>query len=218
MIAMGKSFTAAMVCFGCICQVTAQAQENLPSNWDSPDAPCAQYDNLRSRVLGNIGVKIDVNRAWAKAFRRALKFWNSVLLVNFHEERSLNACSIRIVSGSPEILNNAILARSQLIGRMNFRGKIAVSPGSAKEMNSVSIYAAAVHELGHILGLKHNASSRSIMYFLNVDGAECLDREDILELSAYHELRPATISEVRIQAAQPNMTTVSRSEPSGGLE
>ena len=125
-----KSFATAIICFGSICRVTAQAQENLPSNWDSPDAPCAQYDNLRNRVLGNIGVKIDVNRAWAKAFRRALKFWNSVLLVNFHEERSLNACSIRIVSGSPEILNNAILARSQLIGRVNFRGKIAVSPRS----------------------------------------------------------------------------------------
>jgi hypothetical protein len=178
----------------------------------------AQYDNLRSRVLGNIGVKIFVNRAWANAFRRALKFWNSVLLVNFHEERSLNACSIRIVSGSPEILNNAILARSQLIGRVNFRGKIAVSPRSAKEMNSAAIYATAVHELGHMLGLKHNPNSRSIMYFLDVDGDQCLDREDILELSAHHELRPATISEIPIQAVQPKTATVSRSEPSGGLE
>lgn len=139
-------------------------------------------------------------------------------MVNFHEETSLNACSIRIVSGSPDVLNHAIVARSQVIGRVNFRGKIVVSPGSAKEMSSAAIYAAAVHELGHMLGLKHNASSRSIMYFLNVDGDECLDREDILELSAHHELRPATISEIPIQAVQPKMATVSRSEPSGDLE
>jgi hypothetical protein len=214
---MGKSLAAAIICFDCIFRVAAQAQDKLPLNWDSPDAPCAQYDNLRSRVLGNIGVKIDVNRPWANAFRRALQFWNSVLVVNFHEERSLDTCGIRIVNGGRDILNHGILARSQLIGRGNFRGKIAVSPGSAKEMNSAAIYAAAVHELGHMLGLKHNPSSRSIMYFFSVDGDEYLDRGDILELSAYHELRPATISEIPIQAVQLKMATAARSEPAGGL-
>lgn len=203
---MGKLFIAGILCFGCICRSTAQAQENLSSNWDSPDAPCGQYDNLRSRVLGNIGVKIDVNRAWADAFRRALKFWNSVLVVNFHEERSLNGCSIRIVNGSTDILHHVILARSQFIDWLNFRGKIAVNPGPAKEMNSAALYAAAVHELGHMLGLKHNRSSRSIMYFLNVDGSEYLDREDILELRALHELRSTTISEIPIEAVQPRMS------------
>ena len=58
-------------------------------------------------------------------------------------------------------------------------------------MNSAEIYAAAVHEIGHILGLKHNASSRSVMYFLDLDGTEILDGEDILELSRRHQLRPA---------------------------
>jgi Matrixin len=213
---MARSLVAAIMCFGCVCQLTAHAQVNLPSNWGSPDEPCAQYDSLRNRVLGNIGVKIDVNGAWAEAFRWAFRFWNSVLVVNFHEERSLSACSIRIVSGSPEILNHAIVARSQIVGWANFRGKIAVSPGSAEEMNSAEIYAAAVHELGHMLGLTHNASRESIMYFLNVDGTEHLDCEDILELSAHHELRPATDSEIPIQAVQQKMVVVSRSEPVGG--
>jgi hypothetical protein len=217
MIAMGKSFTAAIVCFGCICRVTAQAQESLRSNWDSPDAPCAHYDNLRSQVLGDIGVKIDVNRPWANAFRRALKFWNSVLVADFHEEKSLNACSIRIIGGSPDILSHAIVARSQLAGSPNFLGKIAVRMDSAKEMDSTARYAVAVHELGHILGLKHNPSSRSIMYFLNVDSTERLDREDIVELSALHELRPTTIAEIPVQTVQPELAVVPGSEPGGGL-
>jgi len=191
---MGRSFAAVIICLGCICEVTVHAQENLPSNWASPDPPCAQYDNLRSRVLGNIGVKIDLNGAWADAFRRALEFWNSVLVVNFHEEGGLSACSIRIVNGSPHILNHGIVARSQIIGWANFRGKIAVNPGSARVMNSAALYATAVHEFGHILGLTHKPSSRSIMYFLNVDGTEWLEREDILELSAQHELRPANVA------------------------
>ena len=61
-------------------------------------------------------------------------------------------------------------------------------------MNSAEIYATAVHELGHMLGLKHNANSRSIMYFLDVDGTEVLDGQDILELSRLHTLRPAILA------------------------
>ena len=44
-----------------------------------------------------------------------------------------------------------------------------------------------------MLGLKHNASSHLVMYFLNVDGSEVLDREDILALSACHKLRMAVV-------------------------
>lgn len=112
-----------------------------------------------------------------------------MLVVNFHEETNLSACAVRVINGGPDILNNGVIARSQLIGRNNFRGKIIVSPEAAKAMNCAEIYGAAVHELGHTLGLKHNASSRSIMYFLNVNGTEILDSEDIQDLSSRHMLR-----------------------------
>jgi hypothetical protein len=48
--------------------------------------------------------------------------------------------------------------------------------------------AVAVHELGHMLGLNHNASVLSVMYFLNVKGTEVLDGKDILDLSSHHKL------------------------------
>jgi predicted Zn-dependent protease len=49
-------------------------------------------------------------------------------------------------------------------------------------MSCSEIHGATVHELGHILSLKHNASSRSIMYLLNVNGTGVLDSKDILDL------------------------------------
>jgi Matrixin len=178
----------------CACQVPSRAVEERRSNWTSVDAPCAKYDRLRKPLLGSIGVKIDVNGPWAEGFRRALRFWNTVLAVNFHEETNLGACSVRIINGGPDILNHAIVARAQITEWANFQGKIAVNPGSAKEISSAEIYAAAVHELGHMLGLKHNASIHSVMYFLDVDGTESLDSKDVLDLSMHHKLRPAIIS------------------------
>ena len=142
---------------------------------------------------------------WADGFRRALRFWNTVLDANFHQETNLSACSVRIIDGDPDIVNRTIAARSQITDRANFQGKIAVNLAAAKDMNSAEIYASAVHELGHILGLKHNGSSRSVMYFLNLHGGEVLDAEDILELSRRHALQPA-ISEkdfLPIQATGP---------------
>jgi Matrixin len=164
------------------------AEEKSQSNWTSADKPCARYGDMRRPVLGDIGVKIDANEPWADGFRKALCFWNDVLAANFHEETNLSACAIRVINGGPDILNNGIVARSQLTGRNNFRGKIAVSPGAATAMSTDEVYVAAVHELGHMLGLKHNASSRSVMYFLNLNGAEILDSKDILDLSSHHKL------------------------------
>jgi hypothetical protein len=178
----------------CACQIPSRALEDRQSNWTSVDAPCAKYDSLRKPLLGNIGVKIDINSPWADGFRQALRFWNTVLTANFQEEADLGACSVRIVDGGPDILNDAIVARAQITERANFQGKIAVNPGSAKEMTRAEIYAAAVHELGHMLGLKHNANIHSVMYFLDIDGTESLDSKDVLDLSTHHKLRTPIIS------------------------
>jgi hypothetical protein len=175
---------------GCVCQVPSRAIEDRRSNWTSVDAPCGKYDRLREPLLGTIGVKIDVSGPWAEGFRRALRFWNAVLAADFHEETNLGACSVRIIDGGPDILNRAIVARAQITEWADFQGKIAVNPGSAKEMSSTELYAAAVHELGHMLGLKHNVNIHSVMYFLDVDGTESLDSKDVLDLSMHHKLRP----------------------------
>src|SRR5271165_969246 len=169
--------SAIVMCLLCASPVTTSLLEERQSNWISADAPCARVDDLRNSILGNIGVKIDAAEPWAHEFRRALSFWNTVLDANFHEEANLNACTIRIVNGGPDVLMKAVAARSQFTEWDNFRGKIAVSSAAVKEMDSVEMYAVAVHELGHMLGLKHNASSRSIMFYFNVSGTEVLDNK-----------------------------------------
>ena len=58
---------AIAVWLGCACQVTSRAQESPGSNWTSVDEACARYDNWRNRVLGNIGVRIDVKGPWEMA-------------------------------------------------------------------------------------------------------------------------------------------------------
>ena len=170
------------------------ASQPRQSNWKSPDAPCANFDDLRKPLLRNIGVKIDTAEPWADGFRRALRFWNTVLAANLHEEADLCVCNIRIVDGAPDIFDHAIAARSQLTDWANFSGMIAVSQAAAKDMNSAEIYATAVHEIGHMLGLKHNVNIHSVMYFLDVDSTVVLDRKDILNLSRHHELRRAILA------------------------
>jgi hypothetical protein len=206
---LGKSKTfvtgVLAVWLGFAAQTMAGAEEEPQSNWTSADEPCAKYDDMRRPVLGDIGVKIDATEPWADGFRKALSFWNTVLVANFHEETNLSACAIRIINGGPDILNNRIVARSQLTGRDNFRGKIAVSPRAATAMSSDEIYGTAVHELGHMLGLKHNASSRSVMYFLSVNGTEVLDSKDILDLSAHHKLcaNPRQVARTSVRVPPP---------------
>jgi hypothetical protein len=182
-----------VIWLGCAAPVAARAQAAPKSNWTTADVPCARYDDLRKPVLGNIGVRIDAMEPWADEFRRALRFWNTVLTVNFYEDTSLDSCAVRIIEAGPDILNHASVARSQLTEWDTFRGKIAVSPAAAKEMSSGEMYGTAVHELGHMLGLKHNQSTQSVMYFLNVNGTEVLDKSDMLDLSACHKLRMAVL-------------------------
>jgi hypothetical protein len=174
--------------------------------------PCAKFEDLRKPVVGSSGVKIDAADPWPDGFRQAFRFWNTVLNANFHEEGDLNACSIRIIEVGPGILKSGVTARSQITDWANFQGEITVSQVAAKEMNSAEIYATAVHELGHILGLKHNESSRSVMYFLDVNGTAVLDRKDIRELSRHHELRPEVLKKglLPIQAVSTEIASVSR--------
>lgn len=213
---MGAGFIRSAVvltAWACCASPIPFRQEQRPkSNWTSPDAPCAKFDDLRKPAIGNVGVKIDADEPWAEGFRRALRFWNTVLTANFHEENDLSACTVRIIDGGPGVLSGAVAARAQLTDRANFRGKIAVSRTAGKEMSSAEIYASAVHELGHLLGLKHNANSRSIMFFLDVDGTEVLDSQDLQELSKHHQLRSAIIekSSLPIQESRTEIASSTR--------
>jgi Matrixin len=132
-------------------------------NWSTADEPCAKYNDLKKYALGDIGVKIDVSDpAWAAAFRRALVFWNKTLDVNLHEEKNINACALRITDGPLLMFGSGYTAFAQYADLDGFEGKIVVLP--QVPFSPAARLVNAVHEIGHVVGLRHNPDPRSVMY------------------------------------------------------
>src|SRR6516162_135077 len=95
--ALIRSAVILTTCLCCASPLFTRPQRLSRSNWTSPDLPCARFEDLRKPVMGDIGIKIDAAEPWADGFRRAIRFWNTVLTANFHEEIDLGACSVRII-------------------------------------------------------------------------------------------------------------------------
>ncbi len=63
----------------------------------------------------------------------------------------------------------------------------------AQTLGETDLYRISVHEIGYMLGLQHNSSVGSVMYFFDLDGPECLDPVDLAALAERHKLRIATL-------------------------
>jgi hypothetical protein len=110
------------------------------------------------------------------------------------------SCAIQVVDGTPEILKRTIVARSQFTDWDNFQGWIAFNPHV--DLTRTELYLTAVHEIGHMLGLKHNPSAHSVMYYLDLEGQEYLDASDLALLAERHKMRSherARIPVVRLE-------------------
>lgn len=157
-------------------------------NWSGQYAHCNRHPDLLSRGHVNLGVRISTaNPSLARQFERAMDFWKGVVDVDWHEEDS-EECSIQLVDGEPDLFDaSGIAARSQFPDRPEFQGWIAFNPGS--RLTEHEMFIVSVHEIGHLLGLAHNPSGSSVMYFLNGDGIASLDASDLYSLSDRHKLR-----------------------------
>ena len=141
----------------------------------------------------NLGVKISTsNTVLAHEFRQALDFWSRVLDMNWHEDDS-NSCAMQLVDGTSAILKTSIVARSQFTEWDNFQGWIAFNPRAP--LTNTELYLTAVHEIGHMLGLKHNPSAHSVMYYLDLEGSEVLDESDLAMLAGRHKMRVTSLTE-----------------------
>jgi hypothetical protein len=163
------------------------------SNWEGDYSPCNQRYELLKHDEMSLGVKISTsNPVLAHEFREALDFWAHVVDMNWHEDAS-STCSMQLVDGTPAILKTSIVARSQFTEWDNFQGWIAFNPKAP--LTSEELYLTAVHEIGHMLGLKHNPSAHSVMYYLDLEGTEVLDPSDLTTLAGRHKLRVSSLSE-----------------------
>jgi hypothetical protein len=135
----------------------------------------------------NLGVRfLTSDPHLAAAFVRALNFWATVLEMEWHEEDGRD-CSIQIIAGDKGLFRRAEAARAQFPDRPRFQGGVAFNPRVV--LSEDELYIVAVHELGHLFGLSHNPSARSVMFFVRLDGPLLLDAVDLSMLAAHHKLR-----------------------------
>lgn len=174
----------------------ALAQSASP-NWTGPYSPCRRHSDLLRYEHIDLGVRISTSNAvLAEQFERALDFWAGVLDLGWHEVDS-DDCAIQLVDGIPGIFESdacrCTAARSQYPDRSDFQGWIAFNP--ALEFTPAEMFRDSIHEIGHLFGLPHNASSSSVMFFSDFDQNVSLDAADLEALLPRHKLRAYILAE-----------------------
>ena len=187
-------------------------------NWTGPYRPCLNSAELRKTGHMTVGVRYDISdRVVTEQFQRAFDFWANLLDADFHKEQS-TSCAIAIVDGTDSIIlpNSAIIARAQLPDRSNFQGWIAVGPKASTYLSDGEAVAVWIHEIGHLLGLEHNPSPKSVMFWFDVDPSSRLDSHDLRAITLRHALRPISIgpkdNENRSLAMRPRFAATSAYE------
>jgi hypothetical protein len=176
--------------------LTSSFADQRTVNWTGPYTACNQRAELLKHDAMDLGVKFSTsNSELEQEFRQALRFWADVLDMTWHEDDT-SSCSIQLVDGTPEILRHTIVARSQFTDWDNFQGWIAFNP--KVQLNRTELYLTAVHEIGHMLGLKHNPNAGSVMYYLDLEGQEYLDSADLALLATRHKMRFHTSARIPV--------------------
>ena len=159
----------------------------LPGDWGGGYGPCDRHEELLNTGRLRLNVRFSgSDEHLTKAFTRALNFWATVLDMEWRRDDG-RQCSIHVFTGDSRLFGTAETARAQFPDRSTFQGWVAFNPKVV--LSEDDQYLVSVHELGHIFGLQHNPSARSIMFFLGVPGPFWLDDADIDALAARHKLR-----------------------------
>jgi len=165
-------------------------------NWRANFPPCKQHSELLKQGPMNLGVRVaTANPVLAEEFRAAMDFWARVLDLEWHEESTQN-CSIEVIDGERDLFEpepENMAARSQFPDRRDFQGWIAFNP--AVPLSKMESYRISVHEIGHMLGLRHSTNVKSLMYGFDMDDSESLQPTDLAALASRHKLRIASLTQ-----------------------
>ena len=159
------------------------------SNWSGNYTPCSRHDDLLTHTHVDLAVRFStVNAELAGQFARALQFWSGVLDLDWHEVQSED-CAIQLVDGTPALFDFCVCmsAKAHLPDRSDFQGWVAFNP--RMKLTPQEMFFDSVHEIGHLLGLAHNPSESSVMYYFGTDRAASLNAADLSTLAARHQLR-----------------------------
>ncbi|HEV1288117.1 MAG TPA: matrixin family metalloprotease [Bryobacteraceae bacterium] len=186
----------------CLLAIFGVAEAETPVNWSADRPPCNRHSELLKQGHMDLGVRVaTANPLLAEQFRRAMDSWARILDLDWREDDTQN-CSIQLFDGDRELFQPAVVAaRSQLPDRHDFQGWIAFNP--VQTLSETDYYRISVHEIGHMLGLQHSSNPISVMYFLDLEGPECLDPTDLAVLAKHHKLRIATLDKAVAISAGP---------------
>jgi hypothetical protein len=166
------------------------------ANWSADYPQCNRRSELLKHGPLDLGVRFNTaNPVLAQQFRRAMDFWAGVLDLEWHEDSTGN-CSMELSDGERQLFEptpDNRVARSQFPDRGDFQGWIVFNPGV--RLTAAELYRISVHEIGHMLGLKHNSDTRSVMYDIDLECSEVLDAADLASLRAHHKLRATPVTE-----------------------
>jgi hypothetical protein len=148
---------------------------------------CTPSQELLKYESMNLGVRIATsNPQLAAQFENALNFWTTVIDMRWHLESS-SLCTVQLLDGQPDLFEDSTIAKAHLAKFSGSSGWVAFNPKAPLTRNE--LYLTAVHEIGHLLGLEHNPSVASVMYYTNDERADLLDKIDLMALSDRHRLR-----------------------------
>lgn len=160
-------------------------------NWTGPYRPCLNSAELKKTGHLSVGVRYDVSDPVVNdQFHKAFEFWAKLLDADFYDEPS-TSCAVAILDGNAVLLKGSTtVARAQFPDRQHFNGWIAIDPAANKYLSDDDAVANWIHEIGHLLGLKHNPSAASLMYHIDCDARSKLDSNDLRALAQLHAFRP----------------------------
>ena len=160
------------------------------ANWTGPYQPCLNSAELKKTGHMRIGVRYDISdRFVTQQFHQAFDFWSRLLDAEFYDEQS-PSCAIAVVEGSKALLKETnVVARAQFPDRPKFHGWVAVDSKASAYLSDSEAVAIWIHEIGHLLGLRHNPSAASLMFYI-VYATNELDSADLRALASLHSFRP----------------------------
>lgn len=173
----------AVTLFCSMCSLAAPPPKSL----SDPLQACTSSRELLKYDSMNLGVRFATsNSKLATQFENAMNFWTTVIDMQWHAESS-SSCSLQLLDGQPELFEDSTVAKAHLVDANGSSAWVAFNPKAPLTGNE--LYLTAIHEIGHLLGLAHNPSVLSVMYYTNDGGATLLVETDLTALSELHKLR-----------------------------
>lgn len=142
-------------------------------------AACENHAALYDSRHVDIGVRLATVEA--PQYRDALGFWTTVLDIAWHPDDS-DQCAVEVVDRPAVMFKTIEVAYA-------FRESGVIAVNASAHLKPGDSYATAVHEVGHLLGLRHNRSPKSVMFYIDVREDAILDRHDTEILAKLHTLR-----------------------------